>query len=283
MLARRRSVLFLTVLLAVGQSLAACPPPIFPERTLFHAIREADLVVVVEIKDVSFNKIAFKALALAEELEDRIRGFGFDVTLPKVEPTAVFDLVVIETLKGRPLSRVQLPVDGWPYSDSGPAGGRELAFFLVHGLRGWQAVSAPVLVSDSAAAADLREMVRRADAVDLSVAVGPRSRRAWTVEAVRRPGTRLYALLAIRREFRDLSADEYRRIAEGFVSNPSSDEWEIRLALELLAPYPSQEVDRVAQTILERLPDDAWNKSEISDLVLARRVAAQGSPASRNP
>jgi len=274
------------VVLLIGRPSAAWTPFSYPDRTLFEAIQEADLVVVARIQDVSYSKVAFAVLDLTTRLEGEMRRLGLDVELPSVQPNPVFELEVIETLKGKPRSQVRLLANG-ALSDPTSVSGIEVVFFLESRFGSWVEAGMPIFLSNPTDTADFREMIRRADAVDLSVTAGPRSQRSWTVEAASRPGTRPYALGAVR-QLGELSVDELRLIAGGFLQNPGSYDEEIRATLKILAPYPSEEVDRVAAAAVDRLPGTECDKAAVRELVFLRLASIpsserQTSPASRNP
>jgi hypothetical protein len=258
-------------LLAVGLPARGCPFSPWPRLGLWEGIHEADLIVTGQVVDVEVDKLGLTIARLGEGANDLLERFGSGVRVPTSWPLAAVTVDIHTTIKGPPSRRVTFMLEGVESEAVAPTD--PMIFFLRREGGRWYPTRLPYLYSGPRQLKDLWWAIKTA------TALGPGATETevldWRIETAVRTGTRgeaVYALAGLR----PLPEPALRRLAEGFVKDigPQST---VAGMLELLAPYPSPEVDGAVETLLRTRVDRA-TRSRIEKLQAARVGAT--SPAS---
>jgi hypothetical protein len=248
----------------------------WPDRGLWESIQESDLIVVGELVDIEVDELGLAIDSFAYEASYWLGKLGVDLTIPTTRPLAAHTLDVSATIRGPASRRVTFMVRGIESEDTSG-----LAFPAVYFLRregaSWLPARFPIAVSGRRQLADLRWAIERA------LALGPSAGEAdvldWHVEAAASAGTRLEVVYKLAGTEQPLPESALRRLAEGFVRD-TGPERTVYDMLELLAPYPSAEVDRAATSALRTMTAGSSARCEAAALLAARGGAAiPSSPA----
>lgn len=229
---------------------------------LWELTEEAGLIVLGEVTEVRDSMDAGEQTLRGAPSSTRRGG-----------PGAVARIEVREVWKGQAGEQVEVSFDPQYVCPAPPryVVGKVVAAFLSHEDDRWFTVglSYGTLYPAEEEAADFRDRVREAVALQQSGVVDPGERVAWHVRAAARRATRWHGLYGLKpagdsmHYFYDaktgaraaevhLSADEFDKIARGFVEEPSVDRT-LPMILALFEGRPHHALDRAAISSIDAL------------------------------